>query len=161
MRENVGRNYKIASSKCENKFAGRRKLQAEAEEKKLRIEADVMERNLRVEAEERKFQAELQEREGDRQRQLELELKRVGVTDLNLDPEPESDILFRMASAIKLVPKFDEADIEHYIMSLEKAMQIHKFSREKLSALLHSQLTGEAQKGFLKCSFSNVKIMIP
>src|ERR1043165_4657999 len=62
-----------------------------------------------------------------------------------------------MASAVKFVPKFDEANIEHYFVSFEKAMNIHKFPRDKWTALLHPQLTGKAQQVFSELSLEGCK----
>src|ERR1043165_753399 len=108
-----------------------------------------MQEKLKMEERERVRRAEAEEKE--KQRQYELELKRIEAKVLNPSPEHDKDV-FRMASAVKFVPKFDEANIEHYFVSFEKAMTIHKFPRDKWTALLHPQLTGKAQQVFSELS---------
>src|ERR1043165_2384496 len=135
-----------------------RKAEIQAEERRLQTEERKAEMQEKLKMEERervrkaeleKMQAELQEKE--KQRQYELELKRIEAKVLNPSPEQDKDV-FRVASAVKLVPKFDEANIEHYFISFEKAMTIHKFPRDKWTALLHPQLTGKAQQVFSELS---------
>src|ERR1043165_371424 len=156
------REFQLAKLKMEERRlqAEERKAEIQAEERRLQTEErkaemqeklkmEERERVRRAEAEEKERQRQVDEKE--RQRQYELELKRIEAKVLNPSPEQDKDV-FRVASAVKLVPKFDEANIEHYFVSFEKAMTIHKFPRDKWTALLHPQLTGKAQQVFSELS---------
>src|ERR1043165_9447767 len=170
------REFQLAKLKMEERRlqAEERKAEIQADERKAEIQAEErkaeMQEKLKMEERERvrkaeleKMQAELQEKERqrqvdekERQRQYELELKRIEAKVLNPSPEQDKNV-FRVASAEKLVPKFDEANIEHYFISFEKAMTIHKFPRDKWTALLHPQLTGKAQQVFSELSLEGCK----
>ena len=118
-------------------------MQSEAEERKMKIEAEIAERRFKLEAEEKA-----------RQREYDLQVRtlrgKLGETEETLDGEK-----FRLASAIKFVPKFSELDVENYLVSFEKIMAIHKFPKDKWTALMHTQLTGKAQKVFAELSIED------
>lgn len=126
------------------------KLKIEAEER--RMQAQVEERRMQAQTEARRMEME----ENEKQRQYELELRRIdrptadGSERTNRDNES-----FRLASAIKFVPKWEDTDIEQYLLSFEKAMMLHHFPRDKWTALLHPQLTGKAQKVFSELSLED------
>ena len=115
------------------------------------MEAEVLERRLRIEAEaaQSKLQLELEVQEKDKVRQHELKLKKL---ENNVIEQDDMEQGFRMSNAVKFVPKFDELDVEHYLLAFEKAMQIHKFPKDKWTGLIHTQLTGKAQKVFSELS---------
>jgi|SRR6218665_10323 len=54
--------------------------------------------------------------------------------------------------AMKFVPSFEQFDSAQSLLNFEKAMAIHKFPKEKWSALLHTKLTGKACKVFSELS---------
>src|SRR5688572_240815 len=123
----------------------------EADERRIKLEAEVLERRLRIEAEaaQSKLQLELEVQEKDKVRQHELKLKKL---ENNVIEQDDMEQGFRMSNAVKFVPKFDELDVEHYLLAFEKAMQIHKFPKDKWKGLIHTQLTGKAQKVFSELS---------
>src|SRR5688572_13624668 len=123
----------------------------EADERRIKLEAEVLERRLRIEAEaaQSKLQLELEVQEKDKVRQHELKLKKL---ENNVIEQDDMEQGFRMSNAVKFVPKFDELDVEHYLLAFEKAMQIHKFPKDKWTGLIHTQLTGKAQKVFSELS---------
>ena len=51
-------------------------------------------------------------------------------------------------SAIKLIPKFNENDIESVLISFEKIVSLNSFPAEKYAAVLQAHLTGKALKVF-------------
>lgn len=59
-------------------------------------------------------------RNGGKQRQHELDLKRFDRIELENRPVRRNDS-YRLASAIKFVPKFESSDSEHYLMWSERA----------------------------------------
>ena len=60
---------------------------------------------------------------------------------------------FRLSAATKFVPPFLQ-EIEHFLESFEKVMEIHTFQHDKWSALIHTKLTGKAQKAFSESSLN-------
>lgn len=89
-----------------------------------------------LEVEERKLYFELQEKE--RQRQHQFKLK---ILEGKVKKTMDNNDGFRIASAVKIVPEVDDIDMEHYLLSCEKAIQIHTFPKNKWTALMHMQLT--------------------
>src|ERR1043165_8105620 len=133
-----------------------KKEEAEATEKKLRIEAEILERKTRadnetrameneakkvqLEAAERKLHMELEEKE--KQRQHQLQMKELGGTvellsgghfeelaEGNTD-RPGQSSRFNISSAVKFVPRFADTNLEHYLQSFEKAMELHQFQKD-------------------------------
>lgn len=60
----------------------------------------------------------------------------------------ESTDKFRISSSVrpKLVHKFYDLDVEYYLLPFEKATARSKFSKDKWTAFLHTQLTGKTKK---------------
>ena len=133
-----------------------RKNKLEAEERRAELETSKVkgaleERRLQVEFEEKKLRLEMEEKE--RVRRYKLECRECKVSEGDEDGQDN----FRIASAVRLVPKFDEMAVENYFMSFEKAMEIHKFPKNKWTALLHSQLVGKAAKVFSELTLEDCK----
>jgi len=95
--------------------------------------------------EERKMLAEAEAR----QQQHELTLRRLELeAGCVLVPAPIPTPTFRVESAIKLIPKFNENDIESVLISFEKIVSLNSFPAEKYAAVLQAHLTGKALKVF-------------
>src|SRR6218665_3166326 len=124
----------------------------EAEETANKIKLDLEDRKIRENRaiEESKLKMELEKLEMDdkeKARQHEINLKRL---DQNL-PVVTGSIPtdgFRLSGAIKFVPPFDDVDMTQFLNAFEKAMAIHKFPKDKWTQLIHTKLTGKAQKVF-------------
>src|SRR6218665_161518 len=84
-------------------------------------------------------------------RQHEINLKRL---DQNLPAviDPLHNDGFRFSAAIEFVPPFDEVDMTQFLDAFEKVMNIHAFPRDKWTQLIHTKLTGKAQKVFAELS---------
>ena len=123
------------------------KSELEANEMRIRLQMESDERRARIALEEARLAADAEEKE--RVRQYDLKMKRM---EEHLGDYSDSTDSFRIASAVKFVPKFDDVDMDHYILAFEKAMEIHKFPKDKWTALIHTQLTGKAQKVFAELS---------
>ena len=118
-------------------------------------------RRLELEAEERLEQRRLEDRarqyedsERARQhelamRQLELEAQRVGNSAREQTP------VFRVESAVKLIPKFNEHDLDSFLLSFEKIAQLNNFPLDKYAAVLQAHLTGKALKVFTELSVAD------
>ena len=62
---------------------------------------------------------------------------------------------FRIDTAIKLIPKFNEHDVESFLISFEKIAQLNKFPEDKYVAILQAHLTGKALKVFTELSIED------
>jgi len=116
----------------------------EAEDKKL--QAEIALRREKIAAEREKAQAD--EREQLRQhmeRQLRIE-RGVPVTD------PVRADGFRLSSAVKFVPRFQDNQMDVYLVAFEKCMLVHCFLKDSWTQLIHTQLTGKALKVFAELS---------
>ena len=62
---------------------------------------------------------------------------------------------FRIDTAVKLIPKFNEHDVESFLLSFEKIAQLNKFPEDKYAAILQAHLTGKALKVFTELSIED------
>src|ERR1700733_14395144 len=56
--------------------------------------------------------------------------------------------MFRVSSALKLIPKFDNGDIENYLRTFEKAVVMNNIPKEQWANLLFPQLTLKGREVF-------------
>ena len=95
-----------------------RRLEIEADIKRLEIEREREreEREHRFDLEEKRLQSEREERIEERQkaREHELALKQLELNAQQAIPPREQTPAFRVESAMKLIPKFNEHDIETF-----------------------------------------------
>jgi len=77
-------------------------------------------------------------------RQLELHVQPV--------PPAAGDQRFHIDTASKLILKFNEHDIESFLLSFEKIAQFDAFPEDKYAAILQAHLTGKALKVFTEFS---------
>ena len=99
-----------------------------------------------MEAEDRREQRRLQAEAEDRREQLqhELDLRRLEVEAGRFPvPAPRPTPTFRVESAIKLIPTFNENDIESFLTSFEKIAALNSFRADKYVAILQAHLTGK------------------
>jgi len=104
----------------------------------------------RLELEERRLELQAEERA----RQHELELRRLEIEAGR--PKPDStraqSPTFRVADAVKLIPRFNEHDIESFLISFEKIAELNALPKDKYAAVLQAHLTGKALKVFTELS---------
>ena len=122
---------------------------------KQQIEASLQREKLA--AEDKKLQAELAKQQVDaalqreklvaeRQADEREQLSRTSVTD------PVRADGFRLSSAIKFVPHFQDSQTDLYLVAFEKCMLVHKFPKDSWTRLIHTQLNGKALKVFAELS---------
>src|SRR6218665_3934686 len=99
--------------------------------KKARFELDETERKARFEMEENDKKAayalELRKLEAAEREQIckhGLRTQGIRVDEVGHTEDTDS---FRMSAAIKFVPKFQEQDLEQFLLNFEKSMEIHNF----------------------------------
>src|SRR6218665_2195844 len=95
-----------------------------------------------------KLKMELEKLEMDdkeKARQHEINLK---CLDQNLPvvTDPVQNDGFRLSAAIKFFPPFDDVDMTQFLNAFEKTMAIHNLPRDKWTQLIHTKVTGKAQK---------------
>jgi len=125
----------------------------ELEEKRL----EAAERQYHLEATERKYRIdkELEAEEKKQQRQHVLEINRLELaaqTDTASADDRHQAPAFRIDTAVKLIPKFNEHDVESFLLSFERTAQLNKFPEDKYAAILQANLTGKALKVFTELS---------
>ena len=128
-------------------MAAQREAEEKREERRLKIETEEQQRRAKLDLEKEKLAAE----ERERQRGYELRSQGIEVVETEVDGTTERHDSFRVSAAIKFLPPFSD-DIEQLLESFEKVMEIHKFTRDKWSTLVHTKLTGKAQKVFSELS---------
>jgi len=120
-----------------------RQLDLEAAERKYKIDAAERQRQLELEAEKEKRALELEVAE--RQKKLELEAEekkrahKLEMKRLELAAQSGTALAdirhqapaFRIDTAVKLIPKFNEHDVESFLLSFEKIAQLNKFPEDK------------------------------
>src|SRR6218665_3253076 len=148
-------------------------------ERKARFELEEKERTARLEMEEKEKRARFEMEENDKKaacdlelRKLEVERERLALAEreqirkhglrtqgIRVDEvgHTEDTDSFRMSAAIKFVPKFQEQDLEQFLLNFEKSMEIHNFPKDKWTALIHTKLTGKASKVFSALSTEQCK----
>ena len=136
-----------------------RRLEIEADIKRLEIEREREreEREHRFDLEEKRLQSEREERIQERQkaREHELALKQLELNAQQAIPPREQTPAFRVESAVKLIPKFNEHDIETFLLTFEKIAELNKFPCDKYAAVLQAHLTGKALKVFTELSVAD------
>ena len=55
---------------------------------------------------------------------------------------------FKVENAVRLIPRFNDHEIETFLISFEKIAELNQFPRDKYSAILQAHLTGKALKVF-------------
>src|SRR6218665_3969701 len=144
-------------------------------DKTTRFEMEEKDKTARLEMKEKDKTARLEMEESDKKATYALELRKLEAAEreqirkhrlrtqgIRVDEggHTEDTDSFRMSSAIKFVPKFQEQDLEQFLFNFEKSMEIHNFPKDKWTALIHTKLTGKASKVFLLCLLSNVRTMM-
>ena len=129
------------------------KLKAE----QLKIEAEKERRLAEMEAEQRKRVSELEAEE--RLRAAEIELKRIELQLAQAANTPAPQVVqppqaptFRLDQAVKLLPRFNERNVEEYLLSFEKVAQINAWPQDRYAAILQSTLVGKGLKVFSELS---------
>src|SRR6218665_3557031 len=141
-------------------------------ERKARFEMEEKERTARLEMEEKEKRDRLEMEENDKKAAYALELRKLEAAEreqirkhglrtqgIRVDEvgHTEDTDSFRMSAAIKFVPKFQEQDLEQFLLNFEKSMEIHNFPKDKWTALIHTKLTGKASKVFSALSTEQCK----
>ena len=112
-----------------------RQAEANAQRKKVELDAardleirklDAAERARKDEAQAAEQRQRLQMEENERKRKFDLEVRALG-GPIAVEGTPGERI--SVSNALKFVPKFDDGDVETFLLAFEKIMALHKFEK--------------------------------
>ena len=137
------------------------KLKLEQEERKLereeRIRVEQLEREERmqrekVEMEERIQKEKLEQAEKEKERQYNLRMKELEMQD-KVKPKPlDLGTHFDVTKHIRLVPPFQEKEVDKYFLHFEKVADNLKWPKEHWALLLQSVVIGKAREIYTQLS---------
>ena len=153
------------------------RLRREREEREDRIRLETLEREdrlLREKKEHEKLRSEMEEREREKQREMErekleqqerIEIEKeklhfeLKMKELELDGKSKSKPLpldsgksFDVTKHIRLVPPFQEKEVDKYFLHFEKVAENLKWPREHWTLLLQSLVLGKAREIYTQLS---------
>ena len=130
------------------------------EQEKLRIEQERHMQKERMEMEERvqKERMEMEERKKENERQMQIEreklkfdtelrMKELEMQNMTVKRKPlESGVHFDITKHIRLVPPFQEKEVDKYFLHFEKVAENLKWPKEHWTLLLQSVIIGKARE---------------
>ena len=146
------------------------RLRHEREEREDRIRLETLEREDRLRREKiehEKLRLEMEEREKEKQREMEerIEIEKeklhfeLKMKELELEGKSKSKPLsldsgksFDVTKHIRLVPPFQEKEVDKYFLHFEKVAENLKWPREHWTLLLQSVVIGKAQEIYTQLS---------
>jgi len=114
----------------------------------LKLEAEERERDKAREAELDRIKLDLEAR---------LELKRLQVSQTQNVPVVGAAPALKLKNAIKLLPKFNEQNVEEYLNGFEKLAEINNWPQDSYASVLHAMLVGKGLKVFAELSTEDCK----
>ena len=122
----------------EGKRKGMRKGEREREEREER------EKDREKEREEREKERE-REREREKEREFQLRMREIEMQERANQPKQKIEYNFDVAKHIRLVPPFQEKEVDKYLLHFEKVAELN-WPKEHWTLLLQSVLTGKARE---------------
>ena len=137
-----------------------RALEYEKLEREERLEKEKLEREERLEIEKEKLRFENEEKE--RERLFQLRIKEIEFNEKSKSKSLSSDTskIFDVTKHIRLVPPFQEKEVDKYFLHFEKVAENLKWPREHLTLLLQSVVIGKAREIYTQLSLEQAQIMI-
>ena len=126
--------------------------QRELEREKNELEKEKLEREERLEIEKEKFKFEIEEKE--RERQFQLRMKEIELNDKSKSKSLPlaTSTVFDVTKHIRLVPPFQEKEVDKYYLHFEKVAENLKWPREHWTLLLQSVVIGKAREIYTQLS---------
>ena len=135
-------------------------IQKQIELEKLRLEQERQMQKERMEMEERvqKERMEMEEREKKKERQMQIEreklkfdtelrMKELEMQNMTVKRQPlDSGVHFDITKHIRLVPPFQEKEVDKYFLHFEKVAENLKWPKEHWTLLLQSVIIGKARE---------------
>ena len=138
-----------------------RQMQKERMEMEERVQKERMEMEEREKEKERQMQKErmeTEEREKEKERQIQIErekikfdtevrMKELEMQNMTVKRQPlESCVHFDITKHIRLVPPFQEKEVDKYFLHFEKVAENLKWPKEHWTLLLQSVIIGKARE---------------
>ena len=135
-------------------------LQRQKELREVEIQLELKEKEMQARKEEKELEAQAREREIEARNKFELEKQEreiqacKALKELEIEaqkqappppPPPEKKDEFDPSKQVRLVPPFQERDVDKYFLHFEKVANSMKWPKESWSVLLQSVLKGKAQ----------------
>ena len=130
----------------------RLEMEEREKEKQREMEREKIEREERIEIEKEKLKFEIEEKE--RERQFQLKLKEIELHDKSkLKSLPlDTSKTFDVTKHIRLVPPFQEKEVDKYFLHFEKVAENLKWPKEHWTLLLQSVVIGKAREIYTQLS---------
>ena len=142
------------------------RIRAEKAEREERIRLETVEweeRMHREKLEHEKLRLEMEEKERERQERIEIEKEKLDfqlkMKELELQEKTKPKILplgtsktFDVTKHIRLVPPFQEKEVDKYFLHFEKVAENLKWPKEHWTLLLQSVVIGKAQEIYTQLS---------
>ena len=126
--------------------------QRELEREKIELEKEKLEREERLEIEKEKFKFEIEEKE--RERQFQLRMKEIELNDKSKSKSLPlaTSTVFDVTKHIRLVPPFQEKEVDKFFLHFEKVAENLKWPKEHWTLLLQSVVIGKAREIYTQLS---------
>lgn len=110
----------------------------------IQKEKELRDIELQIEMKEKEIQAQREERE--KRAEVDIRLKELEVEALKQVPQAFAKTDFDVSRQIRLVPPFQDKDVDRYFLHFEKVAHNLKWPKESWTLLLQSVLKGRAQE---------------
>ena len=118
-------------------------IQKQIELEKLRLEQE----KLKIEQERQMQKERMEMEEKERERQFNLRMKELEMQNKSVKPQPlDFGIHFDVTKHIRLVPPFQEKEVDKYFLHFEKVAENLKWPKEHWTLLLQSVIIGKARE---------------
>ena len=117
------------------------------EQEKFKIEQERQMQKERIEMEERIQKEKLEKEEKDKERQFSLRIKELEMQTMTVKRQPlDFGVHFDVTKHIRLVPPFQEKEVDKYFLHFEKVAENLKWPKEHWTLLLQSVIIGKARE---------------
>ena len=124
-----------------------RKRERQKEERQWQIEREKEERQLEREKEDRQLEREKEERQLEREKlEFQIKMRELEVRERVNQIESRKSSHFDVTKNIRLVPPFQEKEVDKYFLHFEKVAVNLKWPREHWTLLLQTVLIGKARE---------------
>ena len=135
-----------AQQRKEELEAQQQKEELEAQQRKEELEAQ--QRKEELEAQQRKEELEAQQREKELELKHEREMRALELNARRIAHEESIATKFDLGNNVRLVPPFNESEVDKYFQHFERVAQNLKWPIDQWPLLLQSVLRGKAQEAY-------------
>ena len=141
-----------AQQRKEELEAQQRKEELEAQQRKEELEAQ--QRKEELEAQQRKEELEAQAQKEERALKHEREMRALELNARRIAHEESIATKFDLGKNVRLVPPFNELEVDKYFQHFERVAQNLKWPIDQWPLLLQSVLRGKAQEAYMALPIS-------